>query len=308
MTPRLRHRRWSTGSNRSYGDRGRAEYRGAVRGGARRVVAGRILIGCVPFSPRRADHRIFRAAGLAAGRRNRWPGWRGAAGPRALPRSVFLAGLATDEPCRNACAVAFGRRGVPEAPVDAVAVDGTTGAVDRDLGRCWYHPSLCRSNAAGAALTAARAICAARTSALTPRRSMTSSPLGPWDTIAIGDGGNEIGMGALPQGLIARHVEHGETIECVTPARQLIVAGVSHWGAYCPDRCARRDSRGLAGQRYCAVSMRLDRKILEVMLREGPAVDGGLAAAGANDRQFRLSLSSRQITAACAGSPRTNDF
>src|SRR5438876_433702 len=55
---------------------------------------------------------------------------------------------------------------------------------------------------------------------------------GPWDTIAIGDGGNEIGMGALSRPLIARHVAHGETIACVTPARHLIVAGVSNWGAY----------------------------------------------------------------------------
>ena len=55
---------------------------------------------------------------------------------------------------------------------------------------------------------------------------------GPWQTIAVGDGGNEIGMGALPRALIAQYVAHGETIACVTPAQHLIVAGVSHWGAY----------------------------------------------------------------------------
>ena len=39
-------------------------------------------------------------------------------------------------------------------------------------------------------------------------------------------------MGSIPRELIAQHVDHGETIACVTPARHLIVAGVSNWGAY----------------------------------------------------------------------------
>ncbi len=55
---------------------------------------------------------------------------------------------------------------------------------------------------------------------------------GPWTKLAVGDGGNEIGMGRLPAGLIAREVPHGETIACVTSCDQLVVAGVSNWGAY----------------------------------------------------------------------------
>jgi hypothetical protein len=55
---------------------------------------------------------------------------------------------------------------------------------------------------------------------------------GPWQRVAIGDGGNEIGMGSLPASLIGAHVAHGETIACATPADHLIVAGVSNWGAY----------------------------------------------------------------------------
>ena len=55
---------------------------------------------------------------------------------------------------------------------------------------------------------------------------------GPWQRIAIGDGGNEIGMGSVPASLIGAHVAHGETIACATPADHLIVAGVSNWGAY----------------------------------------------------------------------------
>jgi hypothetical protein len=55
---------------------------------------------------------------------------------------------------------------------------------------------------------------------------------GPWTKLAVGDGGNEIGMGKLPPGLIARTVPNGEKIACVTSCDQLVVAGVSNWGAY----------------------------------------------------------------------------
>ena len=55
---------------------------------------------------------------------------------------------------------------------------------------------------------------------------------GPWVRLAVGDGGNEIGMGKLPAGLIARTVPNGEKIACVTSCDQLVVAGVSNWGAY----------------------------------------------------------------------------
>jgi len=39
-----------------------------------------------------------------------------------------------------------------------------------------------------------------------------------WARIVSGDGGNEIGMGRLPAGLIARTVPNGEQIACVTAA------------------------------------------------------------------------------------------
>jgi D-glutamate cyclase len=55
---------------------------------------------------------------------------------------------------------------------------------------------------------------------------------GPWSRLAVGDGGNEIGMGKLPAGLIARTVPNGEKIACVTSCDNLVVAGVSNWGAY----------------------------------------------------------------------------
>ena len=55
---------------------------------------------------------------------------------------------------------------------------------------------------------------------------------GPWVKLAVGDGGNEIGMGKLPPGLVARDVPNGAEIACVTSCDHLIVAGVSNWGAY----------------------------------------------------------------------------
>lgn len=50
-------------------------------------------------------------------------------------------------------------------------------------------------------------------------------------TVAVGDGGNEIGMGVIRQTVVDA-IEHGETIGCITPVDELVVAGVSNWGAY----------------------------------------------------------------------------
>src|SRR5262249_49440210 len=55
---------------------------------------------------------------------------------------------------------------------------------------------------------------------------------GTWTKLAIGDGGNEIGMGKLAPSLIGGTVPNGEVIACVTPCDHLVVAGVSNWGAY----------------------------------------------------------------------------
>lgn len=55
---------------------------------------------------------------------------------------------------------------------------------------------------------------------------------GDWVKLAVGDGGNEVGMGKLPPGLIAQHVPNGAEIACVTSCDHLVVAGVSNWGAY----------------------------------------------------------------------------
>jgi len=53
----------------------------------------------------------------------------------------------------------------------------------------------------------------------------------PYATIAIGDGGNELGLGSLRQALKDR-ITHGELIFCATAADHVIPAGISNWGAF----------------------------------------------------------------------------
>jgi len=50
-------------------------------------------------------------------------------------------------------------------------------------------------------------------------------------TVGVGDGGNEIGMGAL-RSRLARAGARIARVASVVPARHLVVAGVSNWGAY----------------------------------------------------------------------------
>jgi hypothetical protein len=99
---------------------------------------------------------------------------------------------------------------------------------------------------------------------------------GDWFRIAIGDGGNEVGMGKVPPDVIAREIALGEEIGCRVDCDALIVAGVSNWGAIgliaalaclLPDSAVRL-LEGLTPDR--------DRGILEAVVANGPAVDGVL--------------------------------
>ena len=91
-------------------------------------------------------------------------------------------------------------------------------------------------------------------------------------TVGIGDGGNEIGMGKIPWATIARNIPDGERIACRVPTDHLIVAGVSNWGAYAL-------AAGIFVLKGITPPPDLfdpdrEREILEVMVREGPLVDG----------------------------------
>ncbi|WP_121258992.1 glutamate cyclase domain-containing protein [Nocardioides ferulae] len=50
--------------------------------------------------------------------------------------------------------------------------------------------------------------------------------------VAVGDGGNEIGMGRLDSELVASVVDQGATIRSIVTCDHLIVGGTSNWGAF----------------------------------------------------------------------------
>jgi len=91
-------------------------------------------------------------------------------------------------------------------------------------------------------------------------------------TIGVGDGGNEIGMGKIPHETIAKNIPNGDLIHCRVPTDHLIVAGVSNWGAYAL-AAGVYVLRGVKPPADLFDSDR-EREILEVMVREGPLVDG----------------------------------
>jgi D-glutamate cyclase len=181
--------------------------------------------------------------------------------------------LLTDEACRSACEAALSGAGVVEVAVDAVAPDQTlepvieawrTHGIDWMIAieRCGLsadgHPRNMRGEDVG-------------TYAAPLDHVFTA---GPWRTIAIGDGGNEVGMGALPAGLIAREVPFGAAIACVTPADHLITAGVSHWGAYALIAALAVLNEALRETLLACLDPVIDRRILETLVERGPAVDG----------------------------------
>jgi hypothetical protein len=140
--------------------------------------------------------------------------------------------IAVDTPCAEAVRAAVEAAGEP-VPVDEVGVEDRAGLAR--LIETWRE--------VGVSHVLAIERCG-RAADGRPRNmrgvdvSPWTAPLedlflaGPWAKLAVGDGGNEIGMGRLPAGLIARTVPNGADIACVVPCDHLVVAGVSNWGAY----------------------------------------------------------------------------
>ena len=159
----------------------------------------------------------------------------GPVGAALLVRALASAGvrvrMATDAPCAATCAAALVGAGVGDVPLDVVELGAPMGP----LVEAWQ--------AAGVTHALSIERCG-RASDGRPRNlrgvdiGEFTAPLdelflgGGWARLAVGDGGNEIGMGALPRALIAQDVAHGESIACATAADYLIVAGVSNWGAW----------------------------------------------------------------------------
>jgi hypothetical protein len=181
--------------------------------------------------------------------------------------------LATDTVCHQGCAAALDAAGVPEVPIDAAEPGAPP------------QPQIAAWQAAGITVALAVERCGPGRDGV-PRNmrgvdlSAWTAPLhllfeaGPWLRLAIGDGGNELGMGMLPDGLVARHVALGETIACVTPAQHLIAAGVSNWGCYgllAALAVLRSDWRRPLRE---VLTVSRDATILTRLVNAGPAVDG----------------------------------
>jgi D-glutamate cyclase len=100
---------------------------------------------------------------------------------------------------------------------------------------------------------------------------------GSWTRLAIGDGGNELGMGSLPHDAVAEIVANGALIHCGVTADALIVAGTSNWGA------AGLVAALSVSHRDLDVGHLLDpawtKDILEAIVRDAGAVDGVLRKA-----------------------------
>ncbi len=150
----------------------------------------------------------------------------------ALAACGVPARIAVDAPCAEAVRVAVEVAG-GGVPVDVVGVDDRPGL--ESVLDSW------RQTGVSHAIAIERC---GRSADGRPRNmrgvdvSPWTAPLddlflgGPWAKLAVGDGGNEIGMGRLPPGLIAQTVPNGAEIACVTSCDHLVVAGVSNWGAY----------------------------------------------------------------------------
>ncbi len=96
-------------------------------------------------------------------------------------------------------------------------------------------------------------------------------------TIGIGDGGNEIGMGKIAWDVIRRNIPDGGLIACRVPTRQLLVCGISNWGAY--GLAAGIQKQRGAAPHHDLFNPEVEFDILETMIEAGPLVDGvsGLA-------------------------------
>jgi hypothetical protein len=201
----------------------------------------------------------------------------GPVGAALLARGFVRAGLtcrlATDTICRSACRAALDAAGASGVVIDAIA----PGAGTDDIIELWRRQGIDWVIAVERCGPAADG---------RPRNmrgtdiSEYAAPLdrlfsaGPWRTIAVGDGGNEIGMGSVPRPLIAQHVPLGATIGCEVPADFLIAAGVSHWGAYAVLAALARLREDWSGPMIEALDPDLDQSVIEAIVRDGPAVDG----------------------------------
>ncbi len=197
----------------------------------------------------------------------------------ALARAGVPVRLVTDELCRGAVAAAARAAGVPPGlPFHALAVEPQDDEIAAILTawsaasppvshliaieRVGPAPDGCCRNMRGDDITGYTA----------PLERLFRSQNGV--TIAIADGGNELGMGSLPRALVAANVEGGERIGCAVACDHLVVCGVSNWGAVALAAALALLRPDWRSPLTAELHVEADRKILAATVDEGPAVDG----------------------------------
>ena len=196
--------------------------------------------------------------------------------------------LATDSPCGGAVLAALRGAGVSigsSVGLDIVAADDTPERAIAILARRWAEAGVthviaierCGRAQDGKSYTMRGIDISASAVALDDLFSA-----GAWVRIAIGDGGNEVGMGALPHELIAGAVLNGEKIACITPADHLVVCGVSNWGAYALLAALSLLLPTKAAQLLATLTPETDLHILETLVRDGPSADPVAGLRGAS--------------------------
>ncbi|MBX3412965.1 MAG: DUF4392 domain-containing protein [Pirellulales bacterium] len=93
-------------------------------------------------------------------------------------------------------------------------------------------------------------------------------------TVGIGDGGNEIGMGAVPWELLddALGLPGSGRIACRIATDELVIAGVSNWGGYALAAAVAYASGNVQVFDPCTVAR--ERRLIESLVRDAGAVDG----------------------------------
>ncbi|WP_158550784.1 glutamate cyclase domain-containing protein [Geodermatophilus sp. TF02-6] len=133
----------------------------------------------------------------------------------------------TDDPCAGvtgACLAVLGAGRLEVVPVaaDEAAVAGTVA----DLGPSHLVAvERLGPNTEGRVMTMRAVDVTASTAPLHAAFALPGLVTG-----AVGDGGNEIGMGNVPADVVAACVAHGARIACRVPVDALVVAGTSNWG------------------------------------------------------------------------------
>lgn len=192
---------------------------------------------------------------------------------RGLRRIGKPCRICTDAPCVSAMVAALAAADVNDVPIDVVPLGGDVAhaiATWRAQGvRLAIAIERCGRTADGTARNMRGEDISAQTTLLDDLFLA-----GPWSTVAVGDGGNEVGTGGLARALVADCIAHGAVVACVTPATHLILSGVSHWGGYALlGGLAVTNAAWRPALLACLDPLR-DQSILDATVRNGPAVDG----------------------------------